>query len=279
MVTGATRGLGRLVAGRFWESGHDLIIIARNNSDLNDVIVSLKADAGGPQNIYPFCFDLSKINKIPDLMSNIRESAGNPDIVVNNAAIQGPVGPVHTNNWDDWQACLDVCLLAPVKICQEVIPDMIKSGYGRIINISGGGATSPRPNFSSYATAKCGLVRFSETLAMELAASNITVNCVAPGAMNSGFTKKILNAGKAATGPKEHEIARSLMEDNPYNEIKAADLVYALTTDPYSGVTGKLISAVWDSWEKIPDKIAELSKSEVYTLRRVVLDDRNIRIL
>lgn len=278
MITGATRGLGHLVAWKFWNAGHDLVILSRSGPDLERLSSDFREKCIRGQKIHPFLFDLKNISLIPDLMKEIRDSVGSPDIVINNAAVQGPIGPLQTNDWEEWRTCLDVCLLAPIKICQEIIPAMIRNNYGRIVNISGGGATGPRPNFSSYATAKCGLVRFSETLAQELSPYNITVNCVSPGAMNSELTKKILDAGIDSAGQKEYEVAKRLVEDNPHTEIKAADLVFLLTTEPFSGINGRILSAVWDPLDKIPGISAKLIGTDVYTLRRIVPKDRNLEM-
>jgi NAD(P)-dependent dehydrogenase (short-subunit alcohol dehydrogenase family) len=278
MITGATRGLGLLVAEKFWNAGHDLVILSRSEPDLERVSSDFHGRCGKGQKIHPYLFDLKNSSRIPDLMEEIRDSVGALDIVINNAAVQGPIGPLQTNDWEEWQTCLDVCLLAPVKICQEVIPGMILNNYGRIVNMSGGGATGPRPNFSSYATAKCGLVRFSETLAQELSPHNITVNCVSPGAMNSELTRKILNAGIDSAGQKEYEVARRLGEDNPHTEIKAADLVFSLTTEPFSEINGRLLSAVWDPLDKIPGISSNLMGTDVYTLRRIVPKDRHLEM-
>ena len=202
VITGASRGLGLQIAKMFWDAGDSIVLVARTKVDLENIAARLQGTAKKDQNIHYFNSDLSNLQGIPDLINNIRSDAGDPDILINNAAIQGPIGPLQTNDWDQWQVCLNVCLLAPVMLCRGVLPAMISRNYGRIVNISGGGATSPRPNFSSYATAKCGLVRFGETLAMETALFNITVNCVSPGAMNSDLTRQILNAGKKVAGYK-----------------------------------------------------------------------------
>jgi NAD(P)-dependent dehydrogenase (short-subunit alcohol dehydrogenase family) len=278
MITGATRGLGLLVAEKFWKAGDDLVILSRNEPDLDRLSSDFQERCAGRQKIHPCLFDLKDINLIPVLMKKIKDSFGVPDVVINNAAIQGPIGPLQTNDWEEWQRCLDVCLLAPVRICQEVIPGMIMHNYGRIVNISGGGATGPRPNFSSYATSKCGLVRFSETIAHELSPYNITVNCVSPGTMNSSLTKKILDAGVDSAGQMEYEAARRLSTDNPHSEIRAADLVYSLTTELFSGINGRLLSAVWDPLEKIPAVSSKLSRTDIYTLRRIVPKDRHLEM-
>jgi 3-oxoacyl-[acyl-carrier protein] reductase len=266
------------VADRFRAAGDDLVLVARHKSDLAKTAEEFSCGTHKHQRIHYFAADLADLDGIPKLIAEIRINAGDPDILINNAAVQGPIGPVHTNNWNEWQFCLNVCLLAPVRLCQGLLPGMIKNGYGRIVNISGGGATAPRPNFSSYATAKCGLVRFSETLAQEVRDCGITVNCVAPGAMSSNLTQNIISAGKEYAGSAEFESALNLTTDNPHTENRAADLVHFLTTDTCATISGKLVSAVWDPWEKLPDAAPALTNRDVYTLRRIVPEDRNLKI-
>ncbi|MGA2162773.1 MAG: SDR family oxidoreductase [Methanoregula sp.] len=278
IITGATRGLGRQIADRFRTTGDDLVLVARHETDLVKTTEELSCGAREHQNIHYFAADLSDPAAIPKLIAEIQSNAGNPDIVINNAAIQGPIGPVHTNDWNEWQTCLNVCLLAPVQFTRGFLPGMIEKKYGRIVNISGGGATAPRANFSSYATAKCGLVRFSETLAQEVREYGITVNCVAPGAMSSNLTKNIISAGKEYAGSAEFESALHISQENPHTENRAADLVHFLTTDACATITGKLISAIWDPWEKLPDAALALMNSDVYTLRRIIPQDRNLTV-
>ncbi|MFA4848378.1 MAG: SDR family oxidoreductase [Methanoregula sp.] len=276
VITGATRGLGRLVAEKFWLAGDDLVLIARHEPELKKIADDLLISRQRDQQIHFFAADLSNLIQIPTLIDTIQRIAGNPDILINNAAIQGPIGPLHVNNWTDWQDCLNVCLLAPVQFCRGFLPSMIAKRYGRIVNISGGGATAPRPNFSSYATAKCGIVRFSETLAQEVSPYGITVNCVAPGPMKSRLTETILDAGIEYAGSSEIKNAQRTDNENPHSEKRAADLVHFLTTDICNEINGKLISALWDPWEKLPDIAQDIRSNDVYTLRRILPKERNL---
>lgn len=274
VITGATRGLGRRIADRFLQAGDDLVLIARTGPELDSVAAECTQSGRFGSRVHCFPADFSDPDIVPGLVASIRAQAGDPDILINNAAVQGPVGPLPANDWEEWQQCMNVCLLSPVRLCRELLPAMIGKRFGRIVNISGGGATSPRPNFTSYATAKAGLVRFSETLAGEVAGCGVTVNCVAPGVMNSALTRHILRAGEVCAGCTEFARARDLVQDDPHNEERAADLVHFLTTDACRHVNGKLISAVWDSWETLPAMTPSALAGDVYTLRRVVPESR-----
>jgi 3-oxoacyl-[acyl-carrier protein] reductase len=143
-----------------------------------------------------------------------------------------------------------------------------------MINLSGGGATGPRANFSAYASAKAALVRFSETIAEEVKGQGITVNCIAPGAMKTAMLGEVLKTGAVGAGEREFTTAAKVFEDGGASMDRVADLALFLSSDAARGITGKLISAVWDRWEAWPDHAAELAGSDLYTLRRVVGRDR-----
>jgi len=191
------------------------------------------------------------------------------DILVNNAAIQGPIGPLECNDWQQWRQAFKVNLFAPARLCQLLIPALRRRGGGKIINLSGGGATSPRPDFSSYAAAKCALVRLTETLAQESSGDRIDVNAVAPGAMNTRMLDEVLAAGPDAA-PREFAQALKRKRDGGASMEKAVGLVAMLASSLSDGISGKLISAVWDDWERLPAQRDALSKSEIYTLRRIM---------
>ena len=125
------------------------------------------------------------------------------DVLVNNASVQGPIGPLETVDFAAWRAVFEVNLFAaaPVPAGPAV---HARSGRGKIINVSGGGATGPRPDFSAYALTKVAIVRLTETLAEELKGMAIDVNAVAPGAMNTRMLEEVLAAGPAAA-PREYE--------------------------------------------------------------------------
>src|SRR4029453_7422632 len=99
-------------------------------------------------------------------------------VLVNNAGIQGPIGPLESVDFTAWRAVFDVNVFAAARLCQLLIPAMKQKGWGKIVNLSGGGAAGSRPDFSAYAAAKTALVRLTETLADELKGTGIDVNSV-----------------------------------------------------------------------------------------------------
>jgi len=189
--------------------------------------------------------------------------------------VQGPIGPLETVDFAAWRAVFEVNLFAAARLCQLVLPSMRASGRGKIINVSGGGATGPRPDFSAYALTKVAIVRLTETLGEELKGTAIDVNAVAPGAMNTRMLEEVLAAGPAAA-PREYEAAVKRAQAGGTPPAKAAELIVWLATPASDGITGRLLSAVWDDWRGLTSRREELAKSDVYTLRRIVPKDRGL---
>ena len=197
------------------------------------------------------------------------------DALINNAAIQGPIGALVDNDFLAWTDCLQVNLFAPVALCRAFVPLLAASGAGTILNLSGGGATGPRPHFTAYASAKAALVRFGETLAAEVAPLGVTVNAIAPGAMKTAMIEQVLHEGQDAAGVREYDLAAKVFRDGGASMDLVADLALFLCSDKARRISGRLISAVWDKWADWPDHADELEKSDLYTLRRITGRDRN----
>ena len=152
---------------------------------------------------------------------------------------------------------------------------MIKTGGGSIINLSGGGATGPRANFTAYASAKAALVRFSESLAEEVLSNNIRVNCIAPGAMQTKLLSEVIASGPTAAGQREYVLAKNIFKDGGASIERVANLAYFLTSNESQDISGKLISAVWDNWREWNKHLDKLNAGDLYTLRRITGKDRN----
>lgn len=270
LVTGASRGFGLAIARRLLAAGAGLILTARGVVDLWELISD---DPAPTPQIRGISVNLSRPRDVDALHDFCLDSGVFPDILINNAAIQGPIGPLSTVDFDAWRTVMEVNFFAPARLCQQFIEPMRKKGWGKIINISGGGATSPRPDFSAYASSKAALVRLSETLAVEAAGTGIDINCVAPGAMNTRMLDELLARGPSGA-TREYEKALKQKESGGASPDKAAELVLFLASPASDGITGRLFSAVWDPWQDLPARREELAKTDIYTLRRIVPEDR-----
>jgi 3-oxoacyl-[acyl-carrier protein] reductase len=272
LVTGATGGLGTAIAERLVADGLRVVLAGRAAGPVAALADRLHR-ADDRADVHGEVCQLGVEGEAPALMDRLRRGGWLPDVLVNNAAVQGPLGPFLTADWTEWTRTLAVDLLAPALLARLALPAMLERGWGRIINISGGGATGPRPDFSAYAAAKAGLVRFTETLAEELDGTGITVNAVAPGAMNTRMLDEVLQAGPARAS-REYEASARRAVEGGVPPSRAAALVSWLASRASDGLSGRLLSAVWDPWETLQNRRDEIMRSDIYTLRRIVPKDR-----
>ncbi len=273
IITGANQGLGKAIAQAFVAAGANVYLCARNEAVLNQARDEIAASAQAGQQVLAETCDVSKRDQVDQLVSNAINAFGKLDILVNNAGVYGPKGESESVDWDEWQQALEINLYGTVLPTRAVLPHFKSASYGKIINISGGGATNPLPRFSAYAASKAAVVRFSETIAEEARAFHIDVNAVAPGALNTRLLDEVLEAGPEVVGENFYKRAVTQKERGGSPLNRGADLCVYLASAASDGITGKLISAVWDPWENLQDFQQQL-QSDIYTLRRIVPKDR-----
>jgi NAD(P)-dependent dehydrogenase (short-subunit alcohol dehydrogenase family) len=274
ILTGASRGLGACIARTMWQHGASLLLTARSETPLAELCRELAANADDGQRAHMVVADLAIADGVDRLMAAAHDAWDRIDVLVNNAGMLGPIGPVWKNAPAEWETTIRVNLLAPVALCRACLPGMIERRRGKIVNLSGGGATGPRLSFSAYGAAKAALVRFSETLSQEVRNFNIQVNCIAPGAMNTQMLQLVLDAGPQSVPEAEYQRALKQAEEGGTSAQRAADLCIFLASSVSDEITGKLISAIWDPWDTLADHSDDLKSSDIYTLRRIVPAER-----
>jgi len=263
LVTGGSLGIGREIARAFCQQGDRVVVTARGAEDLQAAVEDL-AGAGG--SVESAVCDVTDDRAVGALLENLLERYGRVDVLVNNAGIYGPIGPLVDNDIESWCQTVEINLLGLIRITKSVLPQMIARGSGAIINLSGGGATGPKPGYSAYAASKTAVVRLTEVLAHELASSGIRVNAIAPGFVATRLHDQTLAAGPMA--PDRDKVAEKLQGggDDPR---RAAELAVFLASDRAAGVSGRLISAIWDDWADLAGRSDQLAGSDLYTLRRI----------
>jgi 3-oxoacyl-[acyl-carrier protein] reductase len=178
--------------------------------------------------------------------------------------VQGPIGPLAENPAGAWAEAVQVNLIGVMHGCRAVLPRMIARRSGKIVALSGEGASSLRPNFSAYAAAKAGLVRFVETVAEEIREHNVQINAIYPGAAYTHMTDQILDAGERA-GSKALQAALEARTTGGVPPEKQIQLALFLASDRSNHVSGKLIH-INDDWKRLEN--SNLAP-DLYTLRRV----------
>ncbi len=265
LVTGAGRGIGRAIALRFAREGARLALAARTAAEVEETARACR-EAGCAAIGIPA--DVSLPPDVRGFAEAARREFGGIDVLVNNAGVQGPIGPAAESDPEAWIRTVSVNLVGTYLCAREVIPDMLRSGGGRIVAMSGGGAVGPRPNFSSYAASKAGVVRLVDTLARELEGTGVLVNAVAPGAIHTRMTEEIIAAGERDAGG-EYESALALRKRNDEDLRNVCDCILFLAGPESAGITGKLISARYDPWRTEAFRELLRAGDALCTMRRI----------
>lgn len=274
IITGGSLGLGHVIAETFVREGAHVVVCARDAAALSEARKAWARLAAPGQVVETVVADVSSPDDVTRLVDAAHTSLPQLEVLVNNAGVLGPMGPVEENDWTHWVTTLQVNLLGPVLTTRALLPHFKRRKRGKIINLSGGGAATPRPQFTAYAASKAAVVRFTETVAEETRGLGIDVNAVAPGALNTRLLDAVLAAGPDKVGADEYERSRKQHEQGGANMQRSADLCVWLASAASDGITGKLLSAVWDPWESLPARRDRLAKRDIYTLRRIVPKDR-----
>ena len=268
IITGGSRGIGRAIAGAFLLEGAKVIIVARSESKIEKTVEDLKHKG----EIIGMPIDVSNMNEVKRLINQTLESLSTIDILVNAAGVQSPIGPLMDVNAEEWIQNIHINLIGTMLCCKAVLPIMIKKRKGKIINFSGGGATSPRSHFIAYAASKVGVVKLTESLAQEVNEYRIDVNAIDPGTVNTRMLDEIIEAGERA-GSKEAREAIMIKQNGGTPPEVSGELAIFLASEESNGLTGRLISAVWDDWKSDNFRNILGANSDWGTLRRI--DGRN----
>ena len=266
VITGGSRGIGKVVAQQICNCDADVFIYARTEEELLRTEAYLSEKGCKIKAYKGDVLDLKHINKV---VSNIGEKI---DVLINCAGAQGEIGPFIDLDFKKWGETFEINFFGTMNWISAVLPFMKDKKKGKIINFAGGGANYSRPNFLAYGVSKAAIVRLTETLADELNSFNIQVNAVSPGTIKTKMIDEIMSAGENRVGSEYRQILDKSAKGFDLPE-KAAELVSYLASDKSDWLTGKVISAIWDPWEDWRDKGPTEISEDMYVLRRI--DGRN----
>jgi NAD(P)-dependent dehydrogenase (short-subunit alcohol dehydrogenase family) len=272
LITGGSQGLGRVIAEHFLRAGASVAICARGEKDLFATRDELAKQFPAQKVLAQTC-DVSDETQVNALAAFVRRELGPLHTLVLNAGIYGPMGATESVDFAAWKRAVEINLFGVLLPCRAFIPFFKQAWRGKIIVLSGGGATNPLPNISAYAASKAAVVRLVETLAEELRPFNVDVNAIAPGALATRLVDEVLAAGPEKVGAAFYEKNRQWKETGATPLELGARLAVYLAGSQSDGISGKLISAQWDPWEKLHEFKNDL-KGDIYTLRRIVPKDR-----
>ena len=269
VITGAGRGIGRAIALAYAGEGANLALAARSESELGEVAAAV-SDLGAEAIAVPT--DVTSQEDTERLAQKVVERFGRIDVLVNNAGISGPVGPLEGNDIADWVNTITVNLTGTFLVCRAVIPVMLEQQGGKIINLSGAGATNAWSNMSAYCSSKAAVVRLTEVLAQELDGKGITVNALGPGSVHTSMWDRMTVQAADAGADFIHQLGLRVTSGGGASIDECAELAVWLASGESGALTGRLISAATDDFRGLPPRIDEVMAGDAYTLRRVGLE-------
>jgi NAD(P)-dependent dehydrogenase (short-subunit alcohol dehydrogenase family) len=272
LITGASQGLGREIARAYLLEGARVVICARSPDSLDAALDELSLLGEVSARVA----DVASPEDVDGLMEFALQRLGSLDVLVNNAGIYGPKGPIEDVDWRAWCRALEINLHGSVLPARAALPHLRRSQRGKIVQLSGGGATAPLPFLSAYAASKAAVVRVMETLAVEVLDDGIDVNAIAPGALNTRLLDEVLEAGPEQVGEKFYADALRQRDSGGAPLSRGAALAVYLGSRESDGVTGRLLSAIWDPWERLAERLDDLQATDIYTLRRIVPAERGL---
>jgi NAD(P)-dependent dehydrogenase (short-subunit alcohol dehydrogenase family) len=268
LITGAGRGIGRAIALAYAKEGASLSLAARTLSELEHTAQAAQA-LGAATCILPT--DVADPAQVEALIHHTVARFSTIDILVNNAGMAGPIGPLQENDVTAWLQTIQVNLIGTYLCCRAVLPVMLQQNYGKIINLSGAGATSAWRHLSAYGASKVAVVRLTETLALELEGTNIQVNALGPGSIHTHMWDELRDSAKAAGATHIYALGQQVTSGGGAPVEQAADLAVFVASSVSGTLSGRLISAVADDIHRLPAHLHQIMSSDAGTLRRIDL--------
>jgi NAD(P)-dependent dehydrogenase (short-subunit alcohol dehydrogenase family) len=270
LITGTSSGIGQSLARFLGAGGHEISGIARRSQD------AFQAECASQDIAFRLTqCDIAHWAQLESCAATLAQDWGRLDALICCAGIQGPIQDAMKADPVLWAQSVHTNLTGTYFTLRAMYPLLRQSERrAKVICFSGGGSTGPRINFTPYAAAKAGVVRLVETLAHEWEGQPIDINAIAPGAVNTRMTEEVLSLGPDIAGAREFKSAtRQLQQGGTPPEVYC-ECIQCLLSHRSDGVSGRLISALWDPWKDLDTHAEELKPTDIFTLRRIVPKER-----
>jgi NAD(P)-dependent dehydrogenase (short-subunit alcohol dehydrogenase family) len=244
IVTGGGRGIGRAIARKFAAEGASVVVAARSESEITQVVADIHGAGGKAAAIQA---DLSREADCKKIVDGARAAFGAVHLLVNNAAIYGPVQPLERFPLREWDEVLAVNLRAPLVLCQLVLPEMYARKSGAILNISTVGAKAAFGLSGAYTASKAGLIGLTRVTAAEAARQGVRVNAICPGPvtetrMSQDLTRKFAAHFQSRDDEMLKQMTQSILQGRPQTAEEIASAALFLVSDQASAITGQTLN-------------------------------------
>ena len=276
IITGGNRGIGKAIAERFASEGCNLMLASRTKSELEKTAESIISQFSVSVSTYQT--DIRNETEVAAMVQQTIAEFGKIDILVNNAAIIGPMGEISKIDVQEFFNTLRNNIGGTVFCTKAIVPYMKLQKQGNIINLSGGGGLNPLPYYDAYSASKAAIVRLTENFAIELKKYNINVTAISPGAINTKMFDEQLEVDKNSIGDKNWNDLQNRLTSGGDPIDKAPELALFIASHNREELNGRVISAIWDNWEKISNQKDKIINTDIFQMRRIVPKDRDIKL-
>ena len=262
IVTGGGRGIGRAIAQALAQQGAAVAVTARSGEQLAETVALITA-AGG--RAIAVTADVTDPPAVERVVTQTEQQLGPVDLLVNNAGVVGPIGPLWEVAPEEWWHAMAIHVYGTVLYCRAVLPGMVARRRGRIIHVaSGRGSGGKLPYGSSYGCAKAAQVYLTETLAAETQAHNVYVFAISPGLVRSRMTDEVLQSSAGQRWLPQYQSRFAAGEAVPPDQ--AAQLVIFLASGQGDGLSGRFL-AVGDDVAELARRAEDIQRQNLYVLR------------
>lgn len=261
IVTGGGRGLGRAFALELATKGAAVAVTGRSQDQISETVARIN-EAGG--RAAAFVADVTDHAAATRIVDEVEKTLGPVDLLVNNAGIVTPLGPVADADIEQWWRCMEVNLRGPLIYCKGVLPKMIARHRGRIINVASGAGTTGTPNMSAYVVSKTSLIRLTEILGAEVRDHGIQVFAIEPGTVRTAMTDYLKSPEGQRRMPSSIQAVFEKGHDSPPEY--AANLILKLASGRADRLSGHYIE-VYDDVDRMAAQARKIEQRELYSLR------------
>jgi len=262
VVTGGTKGIGKKIVENCLKENFYVAFCSSTKFQIDNKFKNYS------KNFIYKKVDVTNERQIKRFISLVIKKFKRIDCLINNAGIYGDIGNFEYSNMKSWKRAIEVNLIGSVNFIKYCLPHFKKKKIkSKIIQLSGGGAAGPSPGFSSYGASKAAIVRFVETISIEIKKYNIDINAIAPGPINTRMIDQALHKGKSKLEINEYNKILRQKKNGGAGYQSVIKLINYLLSEKANGISGKLISALWDNYELL-NKFNTKKYSEIFTLRR-----------
>jgi NAD(P)-dependent dehydrogenase (short-subunit alcohol dehydrogenase family) len=261
IITGSGRGLGRSFATALAGAGVAVAVVARSADQVAETVAQISA-AGGRAIGLPA--DVSDRQAVAQMVSTVEAQLGPVDLLINNAGIVNPLGPLWTCDPDEWWRSIEINLRSVLLCSHAVLPGMVARRRGRMINIASGAGTVAIPYGSAYVISKTAMIRLTETLALETEAYGVAIFAIHPGTVRTAMTEYL---AESAPGAKWLPWMKTVFDEGKDVPVEpTSELVLRLAAGEADQLSGRFISFNDDLTELI-ERADEIQQGDLHVLR------------